>query len=112
MEGGGGAIYTLSLFWPPYLSKVFFLIETIGICHDKAVSIRDTCFIKTVLLLCEHGHFLLNFVSHGVNSPHHNNIKVKFIRTMTSIRYWSVAALIWSVYGWIASTQLIAFNGI
>ena len=35
----------------------------------KAVSNRDISFIKAVLLLCEHGHFFLNFASHGVNSP-------------------------------------------
>ena len=33
------------------------------------VSNLEICFIKAVLLLCEHGHFLLNFASHGIKSP-------------------------------------------
>ena len=31
----------------------------------KAVSNRDICLIKEVLLMCEHGHFSLNFASNG-----------------------------------------------
>ena len=31
----------------------------------KAVSIRDICFIKAVLLSLKHGHSLQNFASHG-----------------------------------------------
>ena len=33
----------------------------------KAVSKREICLIKAVLLLCEHGYFSLNFASNGVN---------------------------------------------
>ena len=32
----------------------------------KTASNRDICFIKAVLLFCEHGHFSLNFASHGL----------------------------------------------
>ena len=35
----------------------------------KAVSNREICLTKAVLLLCEHGHLLLNFASHGVVCP-------------------------------------------
>ena len=35
----------------------------------KAVSNREVCSIKTLLLLCEHGHLFQNFASHGVNCP-------------------------------------------
>ena len=35
----------------------------------KAISNLEICFIKSVLLSCEHRHFLQNFTSHGVNSP-------------------------------------------
>ena len=31
----------------------------------KAVSNRDICFTKAVLLWCEHGQCSLNFVKHG-----------------------------------------------
>ena len=41
----------------------------------KAVSNRDICFIKAVLLLCKHGHFSLNFASHG-QSPTPHTIRV------------------------------------
>ena len=36
----------------------------------KAVSNREICFIKAVLLLCEHGHFSLNFALLGVLCLH------------------------------------------
>ena len=35
----------------------------------KAVSNRDICFAKAVLLLCEHGHFSLNFALHVNGTP-------------------------------------------
>ena len=34
-----------------------------------AVPNRDICFIKTLFLFCEHGHFSINFVSHGLSLP-------------------------------------------
>ena len=52
-------------------SVLFLFIKTLGDFYDiLVVSNREICFIKAVLSLCEHGHFfLLNFASHGVNSP-------------------------------------------
>ena len=42
----------------------------------KSVSNMDICFIKVVLLLCEHGHFLLNFALQGLSSPPPHTIRV------------------------------------
>ena len=41
----------------------------------------DICFIKLVLLWCEHGHFSINFASHGVfcTPPHTIKVKQTFI---------------------------------
>ena len=51
------------------LVKSFFLIETLFVM-TKAVLNREICFIKAVILSCEHGHHILqNLRSHGVNSP-------------------------------------------
>ena len=49
----------MSLFWPVLSKNIFFKfwIATLGICHDEAVSNREICFIKAMLLFCEHGHF-------------------------------------------------------
>ena len=46
----------------------------------KAVSIRDICFITIVLLLCEHGHFSVNFVTHGSSCPPPTTILFGLIR--------------------------------
>ena len=35
----------------------------------KAVSNREICFIKAVLLLCEHGYFFSKLFENGVKSP-------------------------------------------
>ena len=43
----------------------------------KAVSNTKNCLIKAVLLLCKHGHFFLNFASHGVNIPLRHTIRGK-----------------------------------
>ena len=44
----------------------------------KAVSNRDICLNKTLLLLCEHRHFSLNLVPHGSTCPpSQNTIRVK-----------------------------------
>ena len=42
----------------------------------KSVSNREICFIKAVLLLCEHGHFKKK-IENGVNSPLPLYIRVK-----------------------------------
>ena len=44
-----------------------FFIETLGICHDYGSIKQGHLYIKALLLLCEHGHFLLNFDSHGLS---------------------------------------------
>ena len=43
----------------------------------KAVSNRDICFIKAVLLWCEHGLFLLFFALHGLSCTPPHKFRVK-----------------------------------
>ena len=65
----------------PYWSKVnlfHFELKLKVFVMTKAVSNRDVCFIKAVFLLCEHGHFSLNFTSHGFLAPPANTIRVRY----------------------------------
>ena len=43
----------------------------------KAISNSDICFFKAVLLSYEHGHFSLNFATHGLSPSSPNTIRVK-----------------------------------
>ena len=96
-----GVTNTMSVFLPPYWSKVrfyLFCIETLGLYHDYD-SIRDICFIKAVVLLCEHGHFFLHFLRMvNLNPPpptQKNTIRVnsKWIITRNTwckgINFWA-----------------------
>ena len=47
----------------------------------EAISNRDICFNKAVLLLCEHGHFSLNF---AYLAP--NTIRVIYLRFIQPIK--------------------------
>ena len=44
-------------------------MEILDIVMTKAVSNREICFIKALLLLCKHGNFSPNFASHGLSIP-------------------------------------------
>ena len=62
----------MSLFLPPYWSKSIlslFKNEILVFVMTKAVSNRQICFIKALLLLCQHGYFFLNFASYGGICP-------------------------------------------
>ena len=71
LGGGWGIIFTISLFWPPYWKKKRnkIWIETLGFC--QAVSNREICFIKAVLILCGHGHFFQQKIENGVPPPYY-----------------------------------------
>ena len=59
LGGGGGYLHHVSVLTSLLVKKYFWKIgiETIVIVMTKAVSNREICLIKAVLLLCEHGHF-------------------------------------------------------
>ena len=70
----------MSLFLTSLLSYYLYLLKLQVFVLTKAVSNRDICFIKAVLILREHGHFSLSFAKHGLSplpSPPHNTIRVK-----------------------------------
>ena len=60
----------------------------------NTVSKREICFIKAVLFLCEHGHFLLNFASLGVNAPppHYYSITIR-VNVKTTVMFFKTNIL-------------------
>ena len=48
---------------------IYFKLKLWVFVMTKVVSNRDICFVKAVLLLCEHKHLLLKFASHGIFCP-------------------------------------------
>ena len=64
-----GRVSVLTSLW---VKSVFFLnfeMKLQVIFMTRAVSKRDICFMKAVLLQFEHEHFSQNFASHGLSCP-------------------------------------------
>ena len=58
---GGGNFYHVSVFTSLLVKKYFLkILNWDFFVMTKAVTNREICFIKAVLLLYEHGHFFLN----------------------------------------------------
>ena len=68
-----------TLFQAKYTTNIYFELKLQAFVMTKAVSNREICFIKAVLLLCEQGTFQLFFASHGFfcPPPHPHTIRVK-----------------------------------
>ena len=73
--GGGNSLHNVNF---DLLIEQKFKLKLKVFIMNKAVSNRDICFIKAVLLLCKHGHFSQNFACIIVISPppHTNTIKI------------------------------------
>ena len=82
----------MSLFLPPYWSKIIFYFELKLFFMTKAVSNRDICFINAVLLLCNFTFtrtVLLNFAQDGLfcplPPPHNIRVKVRCLKYQVCI---------------------------